>query len=171
MNRLLALLLLAALPMEGDAEEGLGRLFFTSEQRSRMDAGRWQQGDSTAAQPEVVPRSGSITLNGMIWRSDGKAILWINDKPQGDDSGVHALAGRRSVRLKVGQRLDVATGTVAEVWHREPEPLPLSGTGGSAIPSAEPASASRAPQGRSRAVRPTRGGGRKAAAAPKGTGK
>ena len=80
------------------AEQAMGRLFFTPEQRARMDVARQHERSVKieAEQQENEPPAANITLNGVITRSDGKTTVWINNKEQsGEKSGsVVAVPGR-----------------------------------------------------------------------------
>ena len=73
-----------------------------------------------------------MTLNGVVTRSDGEGAVWINGHEAGDKtaSGVRATTSandptsaqlriggaRKSMRLRVGQRLDPASGKVLEPY-------------------------------------------------------
>ncbi len=133
--------LLVLMPAFAMAGQPLGRLFFTPEQRAKMDMAR-QQERSIRVEEEVEasPPPANITLNGVITRSDGKTVVWINNRVQGDDASGKsiAVAGRenagqisvttpdakRSIPLKVGQSLDMNSGQVEEVYRRTSPPLP-----------------------------------------------
>lgn len=124
------------------AEQRLGRLFFTPDQRARMDVARQHERSIRieAEQQDKEPPAANITLNGMITRSDGKTTVWINNKEQsGDQAGSFvAVPGRgkpagqvsittpdtkRTVPLKVGQSIDMSSGQVEE-GYRRPPPAP-----------------------------------------------
>jgi hypothetical protein len=111
--------------------EPLGRLFFTPSQRAGLDAGK------QVAKPRTVrtvspPRPRPVTLNGVVTRSDGEGAVWINGHEAGGKtaSGVRATTSatdptsaqlriggaRKSVRLRVGQQLDPASGKVQEPY-------------------------------------------------------
>lgn len=124
----------ALVPSFGWADEGLGRLFYTPEQRARMDVARQHERNIRIDDEESVPQSASILLNGVIIRSDGKSTLWINNRLQNEPSPsatvgkggevrVVAPDAKRSVRLKVGQSIDMTSGEVEEVYRRRP-PVP-----------------------------------------------
>lgn len=134
--------LLALMPALAMAGQPLGRLFFTPEQRARMDAARQQERSvRVEEEEEASPPPASITLNGVVTRSDGKRVVWINNRVQGDDASGKIVAARGSVStgqisvttsdakqtvpLKVGQSLDMNSGQVEEVYRRSPPPLPL----------------------------------------------
>lgn len=113
------------------AEQALGRLFFTPEQRARMDAARQQERD-IRIEEDSSPPPASITLNGIVTRGDGTHTVWVNNKAregghaehgvlvrgQGRQVGVTLPDARGTVPLKVGQSLDVTSGQVAEIYRR-----------------------------------------------------
>lgn len=107
---LMAWLLMACAPAQS---EELGRLFFTPEQRARLDYSYARQAKSG----NIANESG-VTLNGIVQRHGGKRTAWINGSPQlvgnGDEKAPEsvsvAIPGQnKPVKLKVGQR--VYTGT------------------------------------------------------------
>lgn len=130
---ILALCLAASAPAWGN---GLGRFFLTPAQRATLDSLKQQSATETSSQDDT----GSVTLNGVVKRSDGQTTIWLNDKPlpasarrparngegpAGDpvqvmgreQSGAYIFKlpyAQRNIRLKVGQRLDPGTGTVEE---------------------------------------------------------
>jgi len=147
--------LLALMPSFGMAEQALGRLFFTPDQRARMDVARQQERSVRIdVEEEAAPPPANIMLNGVITRSDGKTTVWINNKAQsgaqaGQGIAVQGKSGaggqvsvalpdaRSNVQLKVGQSLDVTSGKVEEVYRRTlprlekaETPPSLSGTTG-----------------------------------------
>lgn len=150
-----AAMLLATLPsLVMAADQAMGRLFFTPEQRARMDEARQQErslgADAGLQGDETSPSS--ITLNGVVVRSDGKAMLWINNREHG---GAQAVSGgimpgrvrgqvgvvvpgtKRTVSLKVGQSIDMSSGRVDEAYRR---PAPQDQTGNrTVLPQADPA--------------------------------
>src|SRR5712692_642583 len=108
--------------------ENLGRLFFTPAERNALDAGKFT---ATRERPALRgPRS--VTLNGVVRRSDGEFTVWVNGQSvsEGGLSGViaspsHAdpAAARVRVRgasaavnLRVGQRLEQKTGKVSDAY-------------------------------------------------------
>ena len=72
MRLFLAILLLVPSPAVWAAEP-LGRLFFTPEQRAQLDTLRIKK--VVASQTKDEPAPEFITYNGIIRRSDGKAIV------------------------------------------------------------------------------------------------
>lgn len=131
------------LPSTGMAGQAMGRLFFTPEQRARMDVARQQERSIKfeVEQEESAPPPASLTLNGVITRSDGKTTLWINNKIQGDEEmgrdvavpgrgksagqiSVSTPDAKRAVQLKVGQSIDMSSGQVEEGYRRSPPTPP-----------------------------------------------
>jgi hypothetical protein len=142
MKRALASLALAAVCAVGTAgaAQPIGRLFFTPAERAQLDNARAQKRvpqPAAAAQPvDTRPETQVVTYNGIVRRSDGKSILWLNNKPGDEKEALSGLAitGRvradggvtlqvpgsgSSVDLKVGQRAELQTGKVSE---SRPEP-------------------------------------------------
>lgn len=119
--RILAVFMLMPMPVLA-AEQVMGRLFFTPEQRAGMDVARQDRVSATA----------NVTLNGVIVRNDGKTTVWINNQKQGGavvaPGEMHgqvrlALPGaKRAVPLKVGQSLDMSSGRVEEAYRHNASP-------------------------------------------------
>jgi hypothetical protein len=143
-------LLLAGAATAGAEPPPLGRVFFAPAERDALDAARVGR----AAAP-VAAASGTVTLDGVVRRSTGPAVVWVNGStaagarrglPGRGDAVVVESAGRR-VRLKPGQAFDPATGRVRDcVGCRPPAPAaadpgaapadPASGTAGDAAADA-----------------------------------
>lgn len=96
---LLVLLFAAA---AGVNAEGLGRLFFTPEQRAQLESSQ-RQGDGKR----------SLTVNGIVQKHGGERTVWINGVPQpagksderAPESVPVALPGQsQPARVKVGQK-------------------------------------------------------------------
>ncbi len=113
------------------AEEELGRLFFTPQQRAALDAGRRIASEKiSAAKPSNPGGLREVELNGIITRSDGERTVWVNGKayhdrpPQGmrvnidprkpASAQVRLSSKRAPAELRVGQRLDTRTGAVSD---------------------------------------------------------
>jgi hypothetical protein len=103
-----AAIVLLALLMPCAQADGLGRLFYTSEQRAQLDR------EYTRQAPAEERHASVLTLNGIVQRSDGARTVWINGMAQdADDSGelepaVHAISipGKsQPIEIKVGQHL------------------------------------------------------------------
>lgn len=95
-----------------DAAE-LGRLFLTPQQRIELDKRR----QANAVEAEAVVES-TVTLNGQVTRSSGKATVWINGVPQYDAPASGRSAYRDAetdAAMKAGQTLDRVRGDVRDV--------------------------------------------------------
>lgn len=107
MRTLLTILCLAILPAaQGDE---LGRLFFTPAQRTELNYGTLQGGDTESG-------SSSLTVNGIVQRHGGSRTAWINGIPrsagQSDEQNPDSLPvtmpnQSHSVSVKVGQKINV----------------------------------------------------------------
>ncbi len=101
----------------GSAQETLGRLFFTEQQRQDLDRRRQANIQETA----VVVES-TVTVNGQVSRSSGRSTTWINGVPQestrkpADPARVTLPGGEGapSVNLKIGQTLDKIRGEIRD---------------------------------------------------------
>ncbi len=127
------------------AADGLGRLFLTPEQRAQLETVRAQRDRrlpvivETEVAPALAPAAPTgpdvVTYSGMVRRSDGKSTVWINGKPltersKGDGEidilgvrrdGEVAVAipqAERKASLRVGQSLEVTSGTIEESYAR-----------------------------------------------------
>lgn len=114
-------------------EEPLGRLFYTARQRAALDA-NIRSASERAKKPILIPPS--VTLNGVVTRSDGEQTVWIDGRAyhrnesgalqaitrSGDPAVVEikvpGVPNRRSVR--VGQQLDPVTGETYELYEQPP---------------------------------------------------
>jgi hypothetical protein len=92
------------------AADGLGRLFYTPEQRALLDADRAHK-----ATPEDSPNV--ISIDGIVQRHGGKRTVWINGVPQAAGQSDEqapasvpvAVPGQsQPVQVKVGQKVIVA---------------------------------------------------------------
>lgn len=112
-----ALLIIFTLPYAAVGEEKLGRLFFTPEQRIRLQ----QLENRPKGETEIVI-SDKIMVNGIVQRNGGSRVVWINGLPQNwkgsngvfierdtepDSVPVKILGADKSIRLKVGQSIDI----------------------------------------------------------------
>ena len=99
------------------AQENLGRLFFSEQQRQDLDRRRQANIRETA----VVVES-TVTVNGQVSRSSGRSTTWINGVPQEsarrprDPARVTLPGGEGapSVNLKIGQTLDKIRGEIRD---------------------------------------------------------
>lgn len=128
------------------AEEPLGRLFFTPEERASLEFAR--QGHRQDNQAAIDTRQG-VTLEGIVKRSDGKATVWINGRPQevSPSSGyIHGTGrsgasvqlpqGGQRLDLQVGQTYDPSSGKILEGYQR-PKPAPVPQSSAQAKPDTE----------------------------------
>ena len=133
---------LAAPSCAQDATPALGRLFFTAEQRQRLD--RQRQLDAK----EAVAADPTLTIDGVVTRSSGKRTVWINGvaqsaapggvavaSPRRDDPAqvVVQAAGAKPVKARVGDSVDRQSGEATD----------LLGGGSITIRRSTPAAASR----------------------------
>lgn len=99
-------------PRPAAADDELGRLFFTPQQRQELDRRR----ASNVQEKEDVVVESSVTVNGQVARSSGKTTTWVNGVPQYD-----TYSGRDPARVqlqdgtvKIGQTLDRTRGEVKD---------------------------------------------------------
>ena len=137
MTRPFALLmaLVALCAVKTHAAEPLGRLFYTPEQRAQLDVLRSRKHIAPpAAEPEKPPPAPEVLkYDGIVQRSDGRATVWINSRQiDGAKPGAQLPTGGRlradrrisvklpqsgrDVDLRVGQRVDVQSGSVEEPY-------------------------------------------------------
>ena len=85
----------------------LGRLFFTPEQRSKLD---YAHARNAAADGDT---SAILTVNGIVQKNGGARTVWVNGVAQSNDHGEHntssqsvSIPGKsRPVKLKVGDKI------------------------------------------------------------------
>jgi len=119
MGGLVTPVLMAAVgaPVPAAADENLGRLFFTPQQRQDLDRRRQANIQDSAVSAESL-----VTVNGQVSRSSGKTTTWINGVPQENarkprDPAQVTLPGgegEASVTLKIGQTLDKVRGEIRD---------------------------------------------------------
>lgn len=122
--------LLCAAAAGGAAAQELGRLFFTPEQRTALDARRKARvPDKPAATPQV--ESPVTRVNGIVQRAGGKSTVWVNgeaipESPQAGAQGAPRPAGSgrvsvplgegaKGLDLRVGESLNRGSGEVSDV--------------------------------------------------------
>ena len=78
--RALAVAFLLGASCAADAQEKMGRLFHSAEQRNALDALRRTkpQQKPPGSQPSLP--SQPVHLEGYVLRPDGKAMVWVNGK-------------------------------------------------------------------------------------------
>lgn len=143
MMRLRAAAILALTFIAGAAGAAeLGRMFYTPAQRATLDNARKQNirveignDNSEQQQPSAAPVPQNVSVNGVIRRSDGKNTIWLNNHAISEQQagGINAAVGKgdnrvhlrvpesgRSVDLKVGQTVEIVSGTIEENYLRRP---------------------------------------------------
>lgn len=113
--------------------EGIGRLFYTPEQRVVLDNARGHKVKIEVEAQSEEPAPDIVSLNGVVKRDDGHTTVWLNNRavsdyrttggvtihPQGSASDPVLFTipqAERVVTLRVGQNLDVTTGQVVEPY-------------------------------------------------------
>lgn len=139
--RLVALLALLAIANAAAAAE-LARMFFTPAQRATLDNARKQNirievGNDSEQQPNAAPVPQNVSVNGVIRRSDGKNTIWLNNRIVDEQhaGGMNASVGKagngvrlnvpdsgRNMDLKVGQTVEIVSGTIEENYLRRRTP-------------------------------------------------
>lgn len=132
-----AVVCFACLTMAASASAAeIGRLFFTPSERAQLDIARTQKKTTApaaapAAVEEETPLPQVVTYGGLVRRSDGKSMLWLNDRLLEEKEALTgpALQGKvrpdgavslrtsqsaSSVEIKVGQSVELLSGKVAE---------------------------------------------------------
>ena len=119
----------------------LGRMFFTPAQRATLDNARKQniRIELGSDNEQAVPVPQNVSVNGVVRRSDGKSTVWLNNRavtephagginvsPGKNDSRVRLTVPEsgRSVDLKVGQTVEIVSGTIEEGYTRRTTPKP-----------------------------------------------
>lgn len=129
------------------APASIGRLFFTPSERAQLDIARMQRkpaalAATASAEPvEAPPTTQVVTYGGIVRRSDGKSMLWINNRLVDEKDALSGLSLKGKVRsdgavtlhvpqtggsidVKVGQSVELQTGRVAETRKPPPETKP-----------------------------------------------
>lgn len=93
----------AAAAAQGGAQPPLGRLFFSAEQRARLDAG--------AERPApTLPRA--PRLDGILRSSDGTSTIWLDGEAlRGAQKGMWIGEDRIRMRTKSGRSIEIRVGT------------------------------------------------------------
>jgi hypothetical protein len=112
----------------------IGKLFYSPAERAQLDEARSQKKAppvATAPQPEEAPVPQVVTYSGLVRRSDGRSLLWLNGRLVDEKEALAgpALKGTirpdgavilqardsaESVSIKVGQSAELQSGKVAE---------------------------------------------------------
>lgn len=128
------------------AQAPIGRLFFTPTERAQLDIARMQRKPApqttAAAEPaEATPPPQTVTYGGIVRRSDGRSMLWINNRLVEEKDALKGLSLKGKVKsdgsvtlqvpqtggsidVKVGQSVELQTGRVGEVRKPAPEVKP-----------------------------------------------
>lgn len=171
MRRLILAIALSGLSAAGSAQEpALGRLFLTPEQRAALDNARRNKirAEAVVAAADKKPRAPpakSVTINGVVSRSDGESTIWVNGHATEGETqdGMHVViapgsnssvvvrepARGKNVRLKVGQRADLVSGKIEESYQQrraEPPAPPAAFSPPGKKPDARGAKPSRVPR-------------------------
>jgi len=117
---LCAFTLLAALSPAANADEELGRLFFTPERRQALD----RQRQFNIQEKQEIPEDPSLTINGVVTRSSGKRTVWLNGVAQNDNekpTGVVVIPNSKAPGKVVVQPNDAPSGNanVGETVNRK----------------------------------------------------
>jgi len=118
-----AIVVLALLVPGSAFAQEVGRLFFTPDQRSALDARRKARvPDKPAA---VVVASPTTRVDGFVKRSTGPSTVWVNGEPLPEGAGdaprigprgsISLGDGGRRTALRPGEVLDRGTGEVHDV--------------------------------------------------------
>lgn len=99
-------------PLAQANHANMGRLFFTPAERTQLEQQHKQQTYKAQMSDNGEDERASITVNGLIKRSDGSRIVWVNGRAQklsagGDPNKVPVTVPGQSkpVQVKVGQRV------------------------------------------------------------------
>jgi hypothetical protein len=138
---------LAALPPSA-AAQSIGRLFTTVEERLRLDEirdyyvperlARQLAPEPTRGAEPAPPPLPAATVNGVVKRSSGNDTVWIDGSSilagQATAEGVQVLTDERgdgvrlklrdgaaTARIKAGQQVDFASGTVVDTYRMPPQ--------------------------------------------------
>ena len=112
----------ALVPARAADTQELGRLFFTPERRATLEHQR-----AFNVQEAQTLQGTTMSLDGVVYRSSGKATVWINHQAQNEGesarTGVNAVVSPKTpgsallapgeekpAQLKVGEAMNRATG-------------------------------------------------------------
>ena len=125
---LIALMLISKPAISEDEIEGLGKLFIDPEQREKLEAVRR---GTYNVEIETESRVSNIRVNGIMMRSDGENVVWVNDENSLDGAPIDGVSinpnttdnetykvqvridGKR-VDIKPGQNWSEGTGTIKD---------------------------------------------------------
>lgn len=107
-----------AVALDQQASPAIGRLFMSPEERRALDAARTPWRDPDSPETALAPGNNRVVLNGVLRRSAGPDVVWINGQAAGGKDAPVQLrrgpdqqntvtvadpANGRSIRLKPGQ--------------------------------------------------------------------
>jgi hypothetical protein len=147
---ILAVIVVSGMGITASAEELLGRLFTTPDERAALDQLR-KLGDHApvvsgqpTAQAMPQPVADEITLDGYVARSGGRSTTWVNKIPHSEadltqdvivlqkPSSAPAIylqtKSGKKIGVKVGETMDVHTQTVREVYEPGVVKFPITKT-------------------------------------------
>lgn len=104
------------------AESDLNNLFTTKKQRAKIDSARY--GKRITKPVKHKQKTRKVKVNGYVTRSDGKSVVWLNDKNTMDrskigDVKVHqsSIGQNKKVTISVdGKTTSIKPG---EVWQKK----------------------------------------------------
>jgi hypothetical protein len=120
MNRVVVVLALALLAPLTHAQS-LGRFFFTPAEREELDANGLRTKQTRAPpmiaeeRPAPVRPPQTVTYGGIVRRSDGRAMLWMNDRLAEEKEALAGLNLRGRVSADGAVLLDVPGGPDIQV--------------------------------------------------------
>ncbi|UCB54005.1 MAG: hypothetical protein JSW45_08550 [Thiotrichales bacterium] len=123
-----AAFLISAPAISADDVQGLGRLFIDAEQREKLEAVRR---GTYKAETEEESRISNVRVNGVMIRSDGENVVWVNGESTLDGARIQGIrinpgtADRETYRvtvnidgkrvgIKPGQNWSEGTGTIKD---------------------------------------------------------
>jgi hypothetical protein len=95
--------LLSGLTFQALAEP-LGRLLYSPHERVRMETARAAAGDLPESREDRF--AARPTLNGLLTRSDGRRVMWLDGSRVDRVPSVAGAAHDRALRARVGRTLD-----------------------------------------------------------------
>jgi len=166
------------------AQAPIGRLFFTPAERAQLDIARVQRKPpaqaAVAAPPpvEAPPAAQVVTYGGIVRRSDGRSMLWINNRLVEEKDALKGLSVKgkvgadgavtlqvpetgASISVKVGQSVELQTGRVGEARKPIPDAKSPAEAPKPAVaePAATPAAAAKSAPPESDGKKPAAGAG------------
>ncbi|WP_417068242.1 hypothetical protein [Niveibacterium terrae] len=101
------MVLSAAAAARDEADPPLGRLFYSAEQRARIDAGP----EGPAPMPPRVRK-----LDGILRSSDGASTIWLDGEAlRGAQKGISIGTDRIRIRTESGRSVEIRVGTTGRL--------------------------------------------------------